>query len=254
MAVAVAVLAIAVGLLGVLVFGLLRTHAEILRALYRSGISLDADAASPVLTSAGQRRAEVPRRSGTPPGDIVGTVPGGGPAKVSVTGGDGLTLLAFLSSGCRGCKELWKAFASPDLELPVAGARLVIVGQDPLHDSESALAALVAPGVKAVLSSAAWQAYDVPGSPYFALVDGGGKVIGAGTANTWEQMQGLLHQALADESMVAGARRGRGSASGRRRKQRADEALLSAGVGPDHPSLFPGNAAATAIQDQTARS
>ena len=49
MTVVVVLLAVAVGVLTLIVFGLLRTHAEILRALDRAGISLDDTAAiSPV--------------------------------------------------------------------------------------------------------------------------------------------------------------------------------------------------------------
>ena len=48
------------------------------------------------------------------------------------------------------------------------------------------MADLVPPGIKAVLSSAAWDDYDVPGSPYFVLVDGAeGRVVGAGSALRW---------------------------------------------------------------------
>jgi len=254
--VVVVLLAIAVGVLALLVFGLLRTHAEILRALDRAGISLDDGEA------AGSSTGAVPQRtaagaSADPAGarDLVGTVPAGGPTKVAVTGVARLTLLAFLSSGCRTCRRFWEAFSAPDLELPGGDTRLVIVGQDPVHDSESAMAELVPAGVKAVLSSAAWEDYDVPGSPYFVLVDGAeGRVVGAGSALRWEQLQNLLQQALADAglservpaervpavpsgSRPPGVPAGR---SGRRRAQRADEALRSAGIGPGHPSLYGG--------------
>ena len=98
MAVAVVLLAIAVGVLTLLVFGLLRTHAEILRALDRAGISLDDDG-SVAHQPVGPVPIDSPSR---PPGrgahDVVGTVPAGGPTKVSVTGVNHLTLLAFLSS------------------------------------------------------------------------------------------------------------------------------------------------------------
>lgn len=239
MAVAVGVLAVAVGVLAVLVFGLLRTHAEILRALHRLGAGLDGETAS-YGAEHGGLRGPAPAAAGRKARDIVGTRPGGGPAKVSVIGAGRVTLLAFLSSGCRTCRSFWEAFASPDLAMPVPGTRLVIVGQDPAHDSESALAALVPSGVKAVLSSAAWQDYDVPGSPYFVLVDGAASaVIGAGTATDWEQMRGLLGQAVADDAMPSRKRKGRFGASGRRRGRRADEALRSSGVGPGHPSLHP---------------
>ena len=126
--------------------------------------------------------------------------------------------------------------------MPGGDTRLVIVGQDPIYDSESALAALVPNGIKTVLSTAAWQEYDVPGSPYFALVDGASnRVIGAGSATSWQQVRSLLQQALEDEGLAgkraSGARRGRNA--GPQRERRVDEALLSAGIGPGHPSLYP---------------
>ena len=246
MTVVVVLLAIAVGVLALLVFGLLRTHAEILRALDRAGISLDGEEAAGSSTGAVPERPEA-STSADPAGvrDLVGTVPAGGPTKVAVTGVAHFTLLAFLSPGCRTCKHFWEAFADPDLELPGGGTRLVVVGQDPAHDSESALADLVPPGVKAVLSSAAWEDYDVPGSPYFVLVDGSeGRVVGAGSALRWEQLRNLLQQALDDAGLAhpsgpqsPDAPAGR---SGRSRAQRADEALRSAGIGPGHPSLYGG--------------
>ena len=244
MTVVVVLLAIAVGMLALLVFGLLRTHAEILRALDRAGISLDGETPASSAAGAGPERSE-PGTSADPPSapDLVGTVPAGGPAKVAVTGVAHFTLLAFLSPGCRTCKRFWEAFADPDLPLPGGDTRLVIVGQDPAHDSESAMADLVPAGVKAVLSSAAWEDYDVPGSPYFVLVDGAaGRVVGAGSALRWEQLRDLLQQALDDAGLAdrPGRMAPRASArnSGRSRAQRADEALRSAGIGPGHPSLY----------------
>lgn len=105
------------------------------------------------------------------------------------------------------------------------------------------MAGLVPPGVKAVLSSAAWEDYDVPGSPYFALVDGsGGRVVGAGSALRWEQLRDLLEQALDDAGLAdrSGLQPPRSPArrSGRSRELRADEALRSSGIGPGHPSLY----------------
>ena len=243
MTVVVVLLAIAVGVLTLIVFGLLRTHAEILRALDRAGISLDAAASSPVGAAVDQSEdAAHPEQAAAR--DIVGTVPAGGPTKVAVTGVSHFTLLAFLSSGCRTCKHFWEAFAEPDLELPGGNTRLVIVGQDPVHDSESALAELIPPRVKAVLSSAAWEDYDVPGSPYFALVDGTeGRVVGAGSALEWDQLRGLLQQALNDAGLSdrpGPSRRVSANRSAKERERTADEALLSAGIGPGHPSLYPG--------------
>ena len=240
MTVLVVLLSLAVAVLAVIVFGLLRTHAEILRALDRLGVSLDeeppAPGPRPSALASGTGSGEAPGRQAR---DIVGVSPGGGPTKVSVTDVAHFTLLAFLSSGCRTCKGFWEAFADPELELPGVGTRLVIVGQDPAHDSESAFTALVPPGLKAVMSTAAWHDYDVGGSPYLALVDGSSnRVVGAGSATSWEQMSGLLGQARGDDAAATAPRR-RGRASRRRRAQRADEALQAAGIGPGDPSLNP---------------
>ena len=244
MTVVVVLLAVAVGVLALLVFGLLRTHAEILRALDRAGISLDGEAERSSARVPPDRSEDGASTEPAGARDVVGTVPAGGPTKVAVTGVSHFTLLAFLSSGCRTCKRFWEAFAVPDLDLPGGDTRLVIVGQDPAHDSESALAGLIPPGVKAVLSSAAWEDYEVPGSPYFALVDGaGGRVVGAGSALSWEQLRDLLQQSLDDAGLAdqpRTPRRWSSRASGRHRRHRADEALRSAGVGPGHPSLYPG--------------
>lgn len=241
MTVVVVLLAVAVGVMAVLVFGLLRTHAEILRALDRAGISLDDDAST-------SRSSVAESSDGADSGgqakvsDIVGTVPAGGPTKVAVTGVAHFTLLAFLSSRCRTCERFWSAFADAGIDLPGCGTRLVIVGQDPAHDSESALAELVPDGVKAVLSSAAWEDYDVGGSPYFVLIDGAeGRVVGAGSALSWEQLRDLLQQALDDAVHAGRSQRSQRPArhSVRSRAQRADEALRSSGIGPGHPSLYP---------------
>jgi len=173
-----------------------------------------------------------------PTHDIVGVTPGGSPTKVSVAGAHGLTLLAFLSSSCRTCETFWTAFAEPDLDLPNPRTRLIIVGQDPPLESETAFAGLAPPGVKAVLSSAAWQDYDVPGSPYFALVDGtNNRMVGSGTAGNWDQMRNMLRTALGDYLREIDPERG--STSGRVRERRADQALAAAGIGRDHPSVNP---------------
>ena len=234
MVLAIVLLSCAVGLLTLLVFGLLRTHAEIIRALGRAGITLDHEPASHRARPGSGEETHPP--SGEQAHDIVGLSPSGSPTKVSVTGVRGLTLLAFLSSGCSTCETFWKSFAEPDLELPDPSTRLVIVGQDPPLESEAAFAELVPPGVRAVLSGTAWQDYDVPGSPFFALVDGADdRVVGAGTAAGWGQMLDTLQIALSDYGH--GSDLGRDHLAGRDRESRADEALLAAGIGPDHSSV-----------------
>jgi hypothetical protein len=211
---------IAIAVLTVIVFGLLRTHADILRALDRAGVPLDDDGTA--VGAVGPAPIAGPR-SGVDVTDIVGTVPGGGPVNVSV-GGSHPTLLAFLSSGCRTCQAFWSEFALPSLDLPGDDTRLVIVAQDPAHDSESRLVDLAPPGVRTVCSSAAWQSYQVPGSPYFVLVDGvTGRISGSGTATSWPQVHGLLSSAIGDEDLGGSV----------------DAVLAASGIGPGHPSLHP---------------
>lgn len=235
MALALVLLSCAVGVLALLVFGLLRSHAEIIRALHRAGIPLEE-------AGGHAERPGAPVELRSPPDgaahDIVGVSTGGSPTKISVTGGRGLTLLAFLSSSCRTCETFWTAFAEPDLDLPGAGTRLVIVGQDPPLESQTAFAGLAPPGVKTVLSSAAWQDYDVPGSPFFALVDGtNDRLVGSGTAASWDQMRNMLRTALGDYLLEVESNND--GTSGRDRERRADQALLAAGIGRDHPSVNP---------------
>lgn len=220
---------IAIAVLTLIVFGLLRTHADILRALDRAGISLDDSAAA---ATVGPVPVGGPTRTQTAI-DIAGTVPGGGPVSVSV-GGAQHTLLAFLSSGCRTCGAFWAEFRSPALEIGGEATRLVIVVQDPAHDSESRLVELAPKGVRTVCSSAAWEAYGVPGSPYFVLIDGPDRrVVGSGTATNWPQVRRLLAQAIGDAKSSGARSRGAHSNNG------VDAELAAFGIGPGHPSLYP---------------
>ena len=51
------------------------------------------------------------------------------------------------------------------------------------------------------MSTEAWHDYNVPGAPYFILVDGPrGAVVGEGTATTWERVQNLIGQAVVDDN------------------------------------------------------
>src|SRR6059036_2521813 len=110
MAVLVTVFAVVVALLAVLVAGLLRSHAEILRALHELGINLDPDNATDDVGVAPPPRAA---RESTHSFDISGIAPTGDAVTVAVSGTDRLTLLAFLSSTCLTCRGFWTAFADP---------------------------------------------------------------------------------------------------------------------------------------------
>ena len=105
------------------------------------------------------------------------------------------------------------------------------------HDAErerpAKLRELAPEGIPVVMSDRAWSDYEIPGSPYFVLVDGG--VLGEGVATTWHALASLVGDALEDQREA----RGRG---GEERAVRIDETLAAAGIGPGHPSLYPDRA------------
>ena len=168
MTAAVIALGVAVLLLSVLVAGLLRSHAEILKALHELGAGLELDTSGPVpVTVEGVRR---PRRSaGETPTSLSGETLDGDVLALSLLGQD--TLIAFLSSGCTTCQEFWGAFRDDVRDVP-GGARLVVVTRGPDEESPSALRDRQPAVVPVLMSDEVWDAFEVPGSPYFAYVDG----------------------------------------------------------------------------------
>ena len=100
------------------------------------------------------------------------------------------------------------------------------------------------------MSTEAWGDYEVPGSPFFVLVDGrSGRRIGEGVANHFHQVAELVRRAEADaRSFAVGDRAGkpRRPRRGARRTGREsanDRELLAAGILPGDPSLYPSSLA-----------
>jgi hypothetical protein len=213
-------------LLTVLVAGLLRSHAEILRRLHALGAGLDPDAPTSELASMPVELRSRVSGSFATAADLDGAGLRDDALHVPVVGTRHRTLLAFLSSGCLTCQTFWTAFGEPArLDLP-DDIRVVVVTKDASEESVSALRKLAPPNVSVVMSSAAWSDYSVPGSPYFALVDGGaGRVTGEGTGAHWDQVKNLLRQAADD-------------ASDDSREVRIDRELLEHGIAPGDPSLY----------------
>lgn len=241
MVVLVTLLGVVVALLALLVAGLLRTHAEIIRGLHELGVDLDPGARP---ASAGLSVVPSPRADSRAAVDVAGESPAGDAVNIGVASSAEPTLLAFLTSGCLTCAGFWEAFDRPD-ELAVPGdARLVVVTKSGGGESVSKLRKLAPATVPVVMSTEAWESYDVPVAPYFVYVDGpSGEVIGEGAASTWEQVVSLLSQALEDAGLDGSDRSGRhrrprprGDAA---REARADRDLLAAGIHPGHPSLYP---------------
>lgn len=248
---------VAVVLLGVLVLGLLRSHALILKALHElgAGLELEKDAGTGVTTATtGGSPGPVPvelengvvpatRKDSTRAHDIVGTDLERAERSVTVTTPGSRTLLAFLTSGCSVCQTFWEEFQQ-GVDVPGNG-RLQVVAKGLEEESVPSLRSL-AGDVPVVQSSAAWVDYDIPGSPYFVYVEDG-RVTGEGSATTWPQVRDLMAQGVSDseDARAAAGRTGPGQlvgeALGRGERDsvpRMDDELLAAGIRPGDPSLY----------------
>ncbi len=277
---------VAVLLLGVLVLGLLRSHALILKALHELGAGLelekDAQSATPAAVSAPAEPVALELETGVVAGtrpstsrarDLIGSSLDGQARGVGV--GEGRHLLAFLSSGCTVCQTFWEEFARGPQDVP-GGADLVVICKGPEEESASTLRRLAGRDLPVLQSSAAWDVYGIPGSPYFIYVEQG-VITGEGSATTWPQVRDLMSQAVADtaEARLAAGRTGPGAvgidageisageidageidageigageigagdlalAPGEHRDSlpRMDRELLGAGIYPGHPSLY----------------
>jgi hypothetical protein len=229
-------------LLGILVAGLLRSHADILRSLHELGVGVGDPSAAPVAVAAPVTLA-TPASSpalGAAPA-VAGVTPTGDARAVAVDNSDDLTLLGFLSSGCTGCAAFWDALQDPGrLQLPDR-TRVVIVTKGPDREVPSEVRSRTTGRVPVVMSTDAWLDYQVPGSPFFVLVDGAtGHKVGQGVASHVGQLAELVRRAEHDRSSPGGGRgRGEGSLGGPAREAAADEVLAAAGILPGDPSLYP---------------
>jgi hypothetical protein len=215
MTVIVSVETVLLVLMIVLVAALLRSHAEILRRLGAEDHS---------------RVPEPPRpglRADTAAPGLAGVTPAGDAIQLSFEGpGTGPTLLAFLSTGCTSCVGFFETLGE-SRALPEVRSVIVTRGAD--REQRSKLRALAPARVLVLMSSEAWEDYAVPGSPYFVLIEGGA-VRGEGVATTWQALASLLGDAIVEQ----------GEMGADARHRRIDDTLAAAGIGPDHPSLYPG--------------
>jgi hypothetical protein len=260
-----------VALLAGLVAGLLRSHADILRALH----SLGAGVGDPASKEGGGSRAGTEDVAGANPAttarlagsvepfhigpplpaerssasahDIEGTGPDGDTIALSVATTPRFTLLAFLSSGCSTCSGFWRDLAEPTRFGLPTDVRVVIVTRGSDLEIPSEVRFLAPAGVTVVMSSRAWDDYEVPGSPFFVLVDGRrSRRAGEGVGQRFEQVAELVRRAIADAEPPPGSTRPeaashswRGGLDGREREALNDRELRSAGIHPGHPSLYP---------------
>jgi hypothetical protein len=213
--------AVVIVMLLILVAGLLKSHAEILRRLDRLGAAADgADNET--------RQPRTSRLGRAPTNEITGVEPGGSAVSVSLSPRTGETLLAFLSTGCASCQVFWDEFAT-HAALSATETRPIIVTKGSGAESPPKVARLVPPEVRVVMSDEAWDEFKVPLTPYFMLVGGDGGIIGEGSATNMDRLLDLL----------------RGSENGspvrmstRQRERFTDDRLSSSGVEPGDPSLY----------------
>jgi hypothetical protein len=230
-------LTVAVALLGVLVAGLLRANADMVRAFHQMGVDLGPDSGAAQTTPVALNPRPTPARPDA--GDVVdlaGSTPQGDAISLALTGVRHDTLVAFLTSGCETCRGFWDAFRSGPPDVP-GGARLVVVTRGSDAESPGTIAGLAGgagSGVPVVMSNEAWEHYDIPHAPYFVYISGpAGRVVGEGVAARWEQVQTLVANAVAD-----GTTRPRSRAD-RERDSTVDRFLQEAGIGPGDPRLHP---------------
>lgn len=266
-------------LLGLLVIGLLRSHADILRALHSLGAGVG-DPTSGHAAQAPSAPVELSRRDSGGPlvlgprlpaerrsssaSDVVGTSPDGEAVAIPASGTAHQTLFAFLTSGCSSCARFWEALDDPwKLGLP-SSVRPVIVTKGPELESPAIVRGHASP-LTVVMSTEAWADYEVPGAPFFALVDGpSSRRIGEGTARDFAQIVSMVERAVVDSVAARGARpraAGRSTAGSRfsfdtadrEREARNDSELLAAGITPGHSSLYPSRLQRTPVDGDAAR-
>lgn len=235
-----------VAVLCVLVAGLLRAYADVLRRLHALDGGGDEQegalpAGAPPFKVADQvsipRTYPVEGREEWSEGhDVTGTTLAGEVVAARVVGSEQDTLIAFLSSGCAGCVGFWDELSTPGRWALPEGSRLLVVAKDEHDESVSLLAELCPPGVDLVMSGQAWSDYEVPGSPYVVVVDGPtGRVKGEGSGTSFSQLSALVSQAAGDSSA-----RVRKPARDTERESDVDRELMRAGIMPGDVRLYQG--------------
>jgi len=122
-----------------------------------------------------------------------GTTPDGSPLSIDLEG-EQPQLVAFLSTSCAICTVLWERLQSGELAEQSALLRSVVVTKSAGMEDTDRVRELTAVGdVPTVMSTQAWEDYEIPGSPYFLLVGGDPRdVIGEGPATGWADVSAMV--------------------------------------------------------------
>jgi len=225
-------LAVVVFLLGLLVVGLLRSHADILRRLESIGAGLEGSH-----DSGHGSQITLTRRESAPSRDrrISGVTPDGEPVVVSLGAGADPTLVAFLSTTCSTCTPFWEGLQASLMHFGGHRHRVLIVTLGESEESPTRAQSFAKPEVDVVMSSSGWTEFEVPGAPYFVLLESGtGRVIGEGSAMTFDSLEEFLTDATNDQRWdVETSRRDVSE------EDRIDTDLRRAGILPGDPRLYP---------------
>lgn len=226
-------LAVVLALMGILVVGLLRSHADILRRLEGIGAGLEgADHDhSPTSQIMLTRRESAPKAIDR---QVTGITPDGEPVVMSLGIGSDPTLVAFLSTTCSTCTPFWEGLQSSLMHFGGHRHRVVIVTLGESEESPTRAQSLAKHEVDVVMSSTTWQDFEVPGAPYFVLLEpGSGRVVGEGSAMTFESLEEFLSDATNDQKWDL-------QTSGRLESEesRIDAELRRAGILPGDPRLY----------------
>ena len=196
-------LLVVVVLLAVVVVALVRAQAvtsrrlallerRMLRTQRRTGTAIDAVPETP-----GDTMTASATSSASPDGDdlvdLRGVTVDGEPTEYVLETLDRPTLVAFLSTTCGICLSLWEKLRDEGLD----GLPAVVVTKDAaVEQLEAARGLTDGSSLPVVMSSEAWDDYEVPGSPYFLVVGGDpGIILAEGEASSWDQVRSLARQA-----------------------------------------------------------
>lgn len=227
----VVALAVVVALLGILVVGLLRSHADILRQLESIGAGLEGGSHdhSSQITLTRRDSAGVASRQ------VTGVTPDGEPVVLSLGAGSDPTLVAFLSTTCSSCTPFWDGLQSSVMHFGGHRHRVVIVTLGESEESPTRAQSMAQPEVDVVMSSSTWNEFEVPGAPYFVLLEPDtGRVVGEGSAMTFESLEEFLSDATNDQQWDLQT-----SQRVESEESRIDADLRRAGILPGDPRLYP---------------
>lgn len=191
-----AIVILSVVLAGVALFlvAVLRSYADLVRVLHDAGIRVEG--APSAQHQSTPPLADRPLAAGVRA--FAATTVGGATRAVTLTGGAGPLLVAFLSSGCGTCVDYWRVLRGEGGRIPGIDAPVLVVTKGADREEPARLAEL-AGSVEVLMSDEAWAGFDVPLTPHFVLLDrADGTVLGEGSAPDPEALSALLGRAVAD--------------------------------------------------------